>query len=84
MTDTMSGQPIFISADRTTLFIPIPRELAADVSGRCTCPYCVAHPDITPKWDTLAIRANAKNKEGEHTWTVHLPDKSGLKMFGWK
>ena len=83
MNETMSGQPIFISADKSTLFIPIPRELAADVPGRCACPYCKEHPKITPKWDTLALRAKVGNTEGEHTSTVHLPDKSGLKMFGW-
>lgn len=80
---TMNGQDIFVSGDGSTLFVPIPRELAADC-GHCDCDYCKAHPDVTPKWDTLALAANPKDRNGEHTWTVHLPDKSGLKLYGWQ
>lgn len=83
-TETMNGQPIFTSDDKGTLFVSIPAELAAPIPGGCQCDYCKAHPEETPKWDTLALPAKARNKQGEHTWTVHMPDKGGLAMFGWR
>jgi hypothetical protein len=84
--ETMNGQPIFISDDGSTLFVPIPAELAAPVTGGCQCEYCKAHPDVPPRWDTLALAAKPKNNGGEYTWTVHFPDlnKAGLRMFGWR
>lgn len=82
--ETMNGQAIFVNDDGDALFVPIPKELAAPVPGGCQCDYCKANPELTPMWDTLALPAKAKNKQGEHTWTVHMPNKAGLKMLGWR
>lgn len=83
---TMSGQAIYVSEDGSTLFIPLPRDLALNIDGGCDCEYCKAHPDVTPKWDALALAAKPKNRHGDHTWTVHFPNlnKAGLKLYGWK
>ena len=82
--ETMNGQPIFVSHDESTLFIPIPADLAAPVTGGCQCDYCKAHRDVPARWDAIALRAKPKNTEGEHVWTVHLPDRGGLRMYGWR
>ena len=75
--EDMNGQPIYEGND--TLFIPIPRHLARTIDGGCQCEYCKAHPEVTPKWDTLAIPATpGKN---HHTWTVHMPNKQGLRFY---
>jgi hypothetical protein len=83
-TETMSGQNVYVSQDGSTLYVAIPRELAADIPGGCDCPYCKKHPDITPKWDTLALAAKPKGDTAEHSWTVHCPDRGALKLWGWK
>jgi len=82
MTETMDGQKIYVSKDGSTLYVAIPREIAADVTGGCDCPYCKLHPDIAPKWDTVAIAAKPKGDKAERTWTVHCPDRGELKLWG--
>ncbi len=60
---------------KTTLYIPLPLECQAPIAGpRCVCPYCKAHPEHVPAWDTLAIPLI----HGETTWTVHCPDRDQL------
>jgi hypothetical protein len=82
MTETMDGQSIYVSKDGSTLYVAIPRELAADVTGGCDCPYCKLHPDVAPKWDTVAMAAKPKGNKAERTWTVHCPDRGELKLWG--
>jgi hypothetical protein len=89
MRETLNGQPIYVSDNGSTLFIPIPVELAAPIGNTCGCPYCKAHPDEEPMWDALAIAAKPNTKGGgEHTWTVHFPGlrdgSHGLGMYGWR
>lgn len=70
----MNGSMIIGRTD-TTIFIRLPDDLQRDC-GKCSCAYCVAHPDETPRWDTLAV-ATDKPKEGnDYAWTVHMPDPS--------
>jgi hypothetical protein len=83
--ESMSGQQVYISLDGSTLYVPIPRPLAADTSHGCGCDYCKAHPDETPKWDALAIAAKAPSR-GHFTWTVHFPELRTSKwvtLHGW-
>jgi hypothetical protein len=53
-----------------TLLVALPVALQRTIEGGCACPHCVAHPNETPMWDTLAIDAKAQR----HTWTVHYPE----------
>jgi hypothetical protein len=62
------------------VFIRLPDELAVPIAAdpsnpgvpACRCPYCKAHPELTPKWDTLAVQQ--QSGKPDHTWTVHMPD----------
>lgn len=56
-----------------TLFVRLPVELQTPIDG-CRCPYCTAHPDQPPMWDTLAISTAKPKPTCHHTWTVHMPD----------
>lgn len=40
---------------KNTIFIAAPVEARRDIIGGCNCPYCVAHPDRVPQWDTIAV-----------------------------
>lgn len=55
----LGSSRVFVSADGSTIFIPLPRELWRD------------HP-FGEKYDTLAIPA--KPKAGDCTWMVHAPE----------
>lgn len=52
-----------------TYFVRLPRHLRMEINGGCSCPYCKARPDETPKWDTLAI-----DPSSDSSWTVHYPE----------
>ena len=54
-----------------TIFVALPKAIQQPINGGCQCPYCKAHPNDYPMWDTLAICADDKHG---HTWTVHYPD----------
>jgi hypothetical protein len=60
-----------------TIFVRLPPELQTpSLPGTpCRCPYCAAHPDETPMWDTLAVPTAGDR----HTATVHMPDPSVLR-----
>ena len=55
---------------KSTVFIAAPVEARKDIKGGCQCPYCLAHPDKTPQWDTIAVDAQAPD------WAVfvHMPE----------
>lgn len=42
-----------IQRDQTT-FVRLPAPLQSKILGGCQCPYCNAHPQLEPHWDTLA------------------------------
>ena len=54
-----------------TLFIPLSREQWRSC-GKCQCEHCQGKEGY---WDTLALRA--ESKDGDHTWTVHMPKIHG-------
>lgn len=58
---------------RTTIYLRIPAELATPCDG-CKCEYCRAHPELTPRWDTLAV---CDDRTG-HSSAVHYPDPRPL------
>ena len=58
------------------MFIRLPDALQVPID-RCGCPFCKAHPDKTPMWDTLAVHVDAdprSTRSQDYTWTVHMPD----------
>ncbi len=56
------------------IFVRLPPELQAPIDS-CICPYCKAHPDQPPMWDTLAVaQEDTPCRRNGHTWTVHMPD----------
>jgi hypothetical protein len=52
-----------------TVFLRLPLDMQRPIPGGCQCPYCHAHRDLVPMWDTLAAHPDAR-----HAWTVHYPD----------
>lgn len=56
---------------KTTIFIAAPIEARKDIVGGCQCKFCVAHPDKTPQWDTIAV--DVKNPKGG-ACLVHYPE----------
>lgn len=54
-----------------TLFVALPPAAQTAIGYGCECPYCKAHPDKTPMWDTLAVAPHHNR-----TWTVHYPEFS--------
>lgn len=54
-----------------TLLIALPPDHCEPIRGGCSCPHCVAHPELTPMWDTLAVSTDPKNNP--YTWLVHKP-----------
>ncbi len=60
---------------KNTIFIRLPESVSAVIEWGCECPYCKAHPDIKPRWDTLCVPTN--DPLAKHTWTVHMPDVYG-------
>lgn len=58
---------------RDTIFIALPAPLQIPIEGGCDCPYCKAHPDRIPAWDTLAVPAKPGVKP-DTAWTVHNPE----------
>lgn len=65
----MNGQPI-IAMFGGVVFVRLPAEQQRAIDS-CSCPYCEAHPDETPRWDTVAVPTDGRHG---HTWTVHMPD----------
>ena len=65
----MNGQRI-IANFGGVVFVRLPPELQRTIDS-CRCPYCEAHPDQCPRWDTLAISYDGR---AGYTWTVHMPD----------
>jgi hypothetical protein len=55
---------------KDTIFIALPADQQRPIEGACVCPFCVAHPDKQPMWDTLAVGKNS----GRWTSLVHFPD----------
>jgi hypothetical protein len=52
-----------------TTFMPLPSTMHKPITGGCECPFCHAHPDKTPMWDTLAGHPDKR-----YTWVVHYPE----------
>ena len=51
----MNGEKV--TKRNSTYFVALPIEVQKPVpGGSCQCPYCKAHPDKPPMWDTLANR----------------------------
>ena len=53
------------------IYIRVPSELQLPCNG-CDCDYCKAHPELEPKWDTVAVPVFPSKLDV--TWTVHMPD----------
>ena len=62
-----------IKRTKDAIYMRIPTDVSTVIEWGCDCPYCKAHPDILPRWDTLAITTE-KSKSYDATWTVHMPD----------
>lgn len=63
-----------------TIFMRLPVELRRPIDGGCRCPYCEAHPECVPLWDTLAVAQNGAAKGcNDVTWTCHMPDPRNAK-----
>jgi hypothetical protein len=58
-------------ANDGTVFVSLPDSMHRPINGGCQCPFCNAHPDLIPSWDTIAAHPDAN-----HTWTVHYPELS--------
>lgn len=52
-----------------TVFLPLPAAMRRPIIFGCNCPFCKAHPNETPSWDTLAGHPDQR-----WTWTVHFPE----------
>ena len=60
---------------KDTIFIPLPFEARRPIDGSCYCPYCKAHSERVPMWDTLAVSRNPN--KSDFTWTCHYPELHG-------
>lgn len=72
----MNGAAV-IGRTRDTIFVRLPDALQRPC-GTCRCPYCTAHPERPPMWDTLAVSVE-KSHPVDYTWTVHMPDPSSVR-----
>lgn len=72
----MNGSMV-IGRTATTIFIRLPLELQRECGG-CCCAYCKAHPELTPRWDTLAVAVDKPIEANDYAWTVHMPDASAI------
>jgi len=63
---------IRVTRKRDTIYVPLPPEARRRIAGGCQCPYCRAHPERIPQWDTLALSATPL--ERDFTFTVHYPE----------
>jgi hypothetical protein len=52
-----------------TLFLPI-RGNRRPITWGCECPYCKAHPEKSPQWDTFSIDTESGHYYGE----IHFPE----------
>lgn len=73
----MNGTRVTYSADGSTIFIPLPRELWRPC-GDCMCDECKANkktiPGYVPSWDTLAVASKPDpTRVIQSSWTVHMP-----------
>lgn len=66
-------EPIFISKDGSTLYVRLPEAISEPIEGGCDCDYCKAHPEQTPRKDTLCLARVPVNGH-EYTWVVHYPE----------
>ncbi len=55
-----------------TIFVALPQEAWRPINGDCACPYCKAHPEQTPQWDTLVI----DQAKAGYTSMCHYPEFS--------
>lgn len=72
----LNGAPI-IHRCETALYVRIPYEMALPCDGGCHCEYCKAHPNLTPKWDTLCLPLQVKKPSDNYAFTVHMPEACG-------
>ncbi len=56
---------------KKTIFIALPKEAWRPINGGCACPFCKAHPELAPQWDTMTVDASGKSK---YTWICHYPE----------
>jgi hypothetical protein len=74
MSEDLRGLPI-VYQGANTILIPLPPEFWRPIEDGCQCTYCLAHPDTTPYWDTLALAQKPRaGSRGEHTYMVHHPE----------
>ncbi len=63
---------------KDAIYLRIDEALQRPCDG-CDCPYCKAHPNETPSWDTLAIPL--KISPTDFSWTVHMPDPLEVRRY---
>jgi hypothetical protein len=74
ITDGLNGAAVIAHDTRAgTTYVRLPHQLQRTL-GRCDCPFCKAHPQLTPTWDTLAIPTSGT------AWTVHMPDPHAFRQ----
>ncbi len=55
-----------------TIFVALPKDAWRPITGECACPYCKAHPEQKPQWDTLVIDPTRAG----YTSMCHYPELS--------
>ena len=65
-----------MAIQRRTLFSKLPVKAQREIGYPCGCPWCVAHPEETPKWDTFAIQIDEEGRPIGDSWVVHYPELS--------
>jgi hypothetical protein len=75
--ENLNGAAIIAQA-KDAIYLRIPRSLAKDIELGCSCDYCKAHPDKTPKWDTLCVPLKGSY---QYACTVHMPDPKSFREY---
>lgn len=66
-----------------TIFVALPMECWRPIQGGCGCPFCKAHPELIPHWDTLVVDAARTAKRRDHTTTCHYPEFTNPTGLPW-
>src|SRR5258708_5311515 len=70
MKNVLNGMSVIARA-KDAVYLRIPKELQVPCNG-CDCPYCKAHLNEVPSWDTLGVPT--ANKRLNTAWTLHMPN----------
>ena len=79
MSIKMNGLRSELARNQKTVFVALPMECWRPIQGGCGCPYCKAHPELIPHWDTLVVNptcgtGKVKSPYSDFTSTCHYPE----------